>query len=242
MKINKNLQILLAAGALALAAFILPSSQPEQTPVRSLSSTDSETDLEVKEKIQTVNKVEKATLSYESKPKVVAAIEAPVPYFLNSDNFKTYRKILNKVVRSPAEKSQFRLSLLDSRNLEDASNYLKQPSSKPGKAEKINHLKASGFLIKAITAHPLEYEVTQAVQAMLDVNLSDAKSQMTLESYTLLKENKAELLYHALAVSEQIQQSYSAKADDSESQSLLTKVQNLHASNIVISKKMIGDR
>jgi hypothetical protein len=241
MNIESKRRLFTAAGVMALAAFIWSNSSNQKTERVDLSSKENVVEsLAVKEtpKNQEV-KFEKA----DSKVKTtVTTSPAPAPYFLNSDNFKIYDDLLYKVVQSPEQKSQFNLSLLDNRSLEDAANYLKNPSQKPGKEEKIYHLKASGFLIKAITAHPLEFEVTAAVKEILNVDLTAAKSQLTPESYAILKENKAEIMYHAIAVSEEIQQSYVAGYDDSESQNLLKKVQDLHSSNLEVSKKMIAER
>lgn len=243
MKNNHKLQITLAAGALALAAFILPNLNQENVSKRIPSSTKAQTKTE--QLTKTPKQIEPNVKAEEEKikaPSLVGTLEAPVPYFAKSENFKRYSDLLYKVVQTPEEKSAFNLSLLDNRSLEDAANFLKSPSVKPGKDEKINHLRASAYLIKAITAHPLEFEVTAAVKEILGLDLTAAKAQMTAEAYSLLKENKAELLYHALAVSEEIQESYVASYEDTESQNLLKNVQDLHSSNLAQSNEMIAER
>jgi len=244
---NKNKKIVFqVTSAIALVAFFWPNLEPQtidtKTIDRELTSVEAVDEIEVANLLETP---EEEKSSAPVTPKTTPLVEnstPPAPYFLSSDNFKKYDEILYKVVRSPAEKANFKLSLLDHRSLEDAADYLKKPSSKPGKEEQIYHLKASGFLIKAISAHPTEFEVTKAIKEVLAVNLSDAKSSMSAEAYSLLKENKAELMYHALAVSEEIQNTYSADTADVESQNLLAKVQDLHANNISHSQKMIADR
>ena len=233
---------ILGAGALALAFYILNTgTDNSENKIRSVSSIvepmiPKQVKSELNQPEQKNKEAVKAALIKKEK------VAAPAPYFINSENFKTYDKILYKAVRSQKEKQDFKLSLLDHRNLEDVAKYLKSPSDSPGKEEKIYHMKASGFLIKAISEHPAEFEVTTAVKEVLAVNLSEAQKNLSLEAYTLLKENKAELMYHALAVSYEIKSSYKTDKTDVQSAALLKKVQDLHARNIEQSKKMIADR
>jgi len=234
---------ILSASILMLAVLMVSKPSEDLEISREISSikeplTIENQDVEAVENIET--KI--ADHAEAEKESNLSEVRAPAPYFLNSDNFKSYEELLYKVVKNPEQKNKFKMSLLDYRSLEDAASYLKNPSAKPGKDEKIYHLKASGFLIKAITAHPTEFDVTEAIKEVLSVNLSEAKNSMTSEAYTMLKENKAEILYHALAVSEEIQNTYSAASEDNESQNLLKKVQTFHASNTLLSEKMISER
>jgi|GEM_PF-3184831 len=244
---NKHKKVIFqVASATALVAFFWSGPEPqlknENKAKRELSSVEDIGEIEVEDLSKTVTKEEVSNPVTVKTAVVIEKSAPPAPYFLSSDNFKKYDELLYKVVRSPAERANFRLSLLNHRSLEDAADYLKNPSAKPGKEEQIYHLKASGFLIKAISAHPTEFEVTQAVKEVLAINLSEAKSTMSEASYILLKENKAELMYHALAVSEEVQNTYSTDTADVESQKLLEKIQGLHAKNVSQSQDMIADR
>ncbi|MGH1469249.1 MAG: hypothetical protein ACRBBP_10290 [Bdellovibrionales bacterium] len=161
--------------------------------------------------------------------------------FISSPNFKTYHNIMEKVVRSPEDKLKFSKSLKDAPTLQATSRYLISPEHKISKETQVKHLKASAFIIEALTLHPQNQDVLLAVQEILDVNLSSAKASLSKQAYQVLQENKAEIMYHALALIDDLQDSYTPESLDTESQRIHSNVIDLHESNKKISYNMIAE-
>lgn len=174
------------------------------------------------------------------KPREIATLSSDST-FISSTNFKLYHNIMEKVVRSPEDKAKYRNSLKDVETLEATSKYLISPQKEITKDERINHLKASAFLIEALTFHPQNPSVLKSVLSVLNVNLSEAKSSLSKQAYKILEENKAEVMYHALAVSSELQNSYTPDEVDVESNRIYTNVNNLHKENKEVSYKMIAE-
>lgn len=242
MQKNTILKIFSIAGALALAIAIWPKVekenfvQIEQVEEESFSSSE-ETTLY---KPTTQNK--KTNPKSKKEPHESTAQKNLDPEVFSKPAFKTYRKLFTKVVLKPDERESFNQSLKDPETLNGLADYLTSNTKSPGPSEKINHLKASAFILKALNTHPNNPSVQTAIKEVLKVNLSDAKASLGDEAYQLLKENKAEVLYHALAVSEDIKNTYSADSSDLESLKIYNVVQSFHNKNVAISNQMIADR